>query len=223
MLKEIKRDKRIVTCVADIGASEGVAAVQKTVGARPVKFLLFVAGCFTSKPLLKMDRDGMNQMIGCHMYGPIFLTQALVPNLKSSRAPRVLLTTSSGADVHIPTFGGYGATNKAMNTIWLALKEECGNFASVGLCNPGITKTPFWDRHLSDTKWVFRPVFTSRFKGRDFHTAEESAEWMAALLDERHVNAELFREREHVIDNPDHQCGVKVTVTTEGRGFRAEK
>jgi len=222
-LDEIQKDKRVSVCVADIGTAEGVAAVQKAVGAQPLKILAYVAGCFAAKALLRMDRHSMNDMIGCHMYGPVFLTQSLVNNLKLVRQPRILLTSSSGADTHIPTFGGYGATKKALHSLWMALRDECSEYASVGLCNPGITKTPFWDRHLADPKWIFRPVFASRFKGRDFHTAEEAAEWMAALLDDRKINATLFKDREHIIDNPEHQLGVKITLTTEGKGFRQSK
>jgi len=218
-LAEIMNDKKIKTCVADIGTQDGVAAVRKAVGSRPVKVIAFVAGLFVGKPLLRMDRNSMKEMMGCHSSAPIFLTQALVPNLSAARGSRILLTTSSGADMHIPTFGGYGATCNAMNTLWLALRDECADFASVALCNPGIVKTPFWDRHLSDPKWIFRPAFGTRFKGRDYHTAEEVAEWMTALLDRSKVDDAAFARHQHIIDNPKHQCGIQISLTTEGKRF----
>merc|ERR1712100_401992 len=116
---------------------------------------------------------------------------------------------------------GYGATKAGMKTIALYLRNECADFAAVGICFPGPTKTPFWDVTLADENWPLKAVFGPRLENGDCYTAQEVAEWMAALLNPSTCNTPSFKERDHNIDNPKHQCGVKATLTTEGKGFAA--
>jgi len=210
------RGPSIAYVVADVGTAEGVDLVMKEVGTRPVKILAHVAGVIDFSPLLTIGRSSVNEMIRTHMYGAAFLTAALAPNLKADGSARILLTAGSG---RIPSFGGFGATEAALKTLWLALRDECADFAGVALCMPGVVRTPFWDKCLTKEDWQFQSSFRERFESGDFHTAEEVAQWMTALLQEAQVNATDFKGREHNIDNPEQHYGVKVTLTSEGKGF----
>lgn len=215
----------IAQVLADIGTAAGVQKVMNVVKSRKVNVLAHVAGVLHAKPLLAIDRGSVNQMVGAHMYGPTFLTAALRPNLTAAGGARVLLMTTSvggccGLDAEMPTFGGYGATQAALKNLWLALRVECTGFAHVALCSPGFVKTPVWDKYLADTSGNSRggeePVWRDRFQTGDYHTATEVAQWMAAMLKS---NPTMFSEREHNIDDPEHQYGVAITLTSEGKGF----
>jgi outer membrane receptor protein involved in Fe transport len=73
---------------------------------------------------------------------------------------------------------------------------------------------------FADADWPLKAVICPRFENGDVHTAEETAEWMAALLNPSTCNTTSFKERDHNIDNPEHQCGVKVVLTSEGKAFK---
>jgi len=190
------------------------------VGDAGVHILALHAGCLTAKPLLGIDRSGVDAMVDAHMRGPIFVTSLLQSNLRKAGNARVLLTCGGGHDAHVPTLGGYGASKAGMKTIGMYLRNECADFAAVGICFPGLTKTPFWDATFADADWPLKAVICPRFENGDVHTAEETAEWMAALLNPSTCNTTSFKERDHNIDNPEHQCGVKVVLTSEGKAFK---
>merc|ERR1712166_522862 len=101
-----------------------------------------------------------------------------------------------------------------MKALWLALQDECADFAGVALCSPGVVKTPLWEPLLTNKDWPLLPVVGARFAGGDWRTAEEAAEWYAALLDESQVNDEVFKTTEFNIDDPYHTFGIKVSPTS---------
>lgn len=210
----------IIPVHADFGTAEGVDAIKKAVGSEAVKFLALVGGSMISKPLLGMDRAGYDDMVGCHIMGPIFVTQALVDNLKAAGGARILMAFGGGADAHIPTFGAYGSTKAAMKTLWLALRDECADFAGVALAMPGIVKTPLWDPYLRDPDWPFKAVFGPRFDSGDCHQADEVAKWFAAILNL--ADKEAFKSHEWVIDDPAHGLDCTITETTEMKSIKAK-
>merc|ERR1740130_1973377 len=126
-----------------------------------------------NKPLLGMDRASYDAMVGTEVMAPIFVTQGLLANLRTAGGARIILTSGGSADAYIPTFGAYGSTKAAMKTLWLALRDECADFAGVALAMPGIVKTPLWDPYLRDPNWPFKAVFGPRFDSGDCHQADE--------------------------------------------------
>lgn len=212
----------ITPVVADVGTAEGVDAITKAVGSEAVKNLVLVGGSMINKPLLGMDRASYDAMVGTEVMAPIFVTQGLLANLRTAGGARIILTSGGSPDAYIPTFGAYGSTKAALKTLWLALRDECAEFAGVALANPGLVKTPLWDPYLADPNWQFKSLYGPRLEGEDCHTAEEVAEWMAAMCDPNKADSETFKIREWVIDNPDHRLGVKVRETTESKAIQSK-
>lgn len=164
-LAELKGDG-ITTCLADVGSVKGRDALKAAVGDTSVHVLALHAGCLTAKPLLGIGRNGMEEMMDAHMRAPIFVTSLLQSNLKKAGNARVLLTCGGGHDMHIPTLAGYGATKAGMKTIALYLRNECADFAAVGICFPGPTKTPFWMQ-----PWQILTGHSKMFLGLDLKMA----------------------------------------------------
>ncbi len=90
---------------ADISRQEGIEAVAKALGHRPLDAFLFLGGVWEEEAF-KSDYDFSNSsdeeidfVLSVNLVAPIKLTKRLLPNLKAAEAARVLMIGSlSGLD-----------------------------------------------------------------------------------------------------------------------------
>lgn len=210
----------ITKVCADVGTPEGQAKVKAAVGDAKLDILCHVANVFILAPLLEMDLAAFRQAMACNMEAPIFLTKALLPNIKAAEGKcRITIHGSAVADIYLalPWMGQY-LTSKCINkSVYKHLSIELGDTACIALVNAGVTDTPFWEKPLKNDKWPPAEVFGPRFAEgtKDCHTAAETGEWIATILDESKVDDKTFKETEFNQSNPNHWYGVKITETTE--------
>lgn len=92
------------------------------------------------------DIDDLAELFRANTLGPVCLTQAALPSLKSSRGVVINVTSDAGATGY-PGWGGYGASKAALELIsqsWAA--ELKGEGVRVHAVNPGDLKTEMHQR-----------------------------------------------------------------------------
>merc|ERR1719502_2321965 len=103
--------EKIYPCPADVATSEGRESVARLVGARPVSLLVHCAASCQLVALNTMPAASFQQEMRVNVEAPLYLTQALMANLKSCKEKaRVLLVSSGAADMALPTMGCYCMT-----------------------------------------------------------------------------------------------------------------
>jgi NAD(P)-dependent dehydrogenase (short-subunit alcohol dehydrogenase family) len=210
---------KIFACPADVGTQEGRNGIAAFVGKRPVSVLVNNAAMCGISPVTSIALESFQSEMRVNVEGPVFLTQALIENLKAyTEKARVLMIGSGAADMHLPTMGCYCMTKAAMKMGWMALRDELKDDVAVGYCLPGLVLTEITTEHqLKNEKFALKDFIAGRVESGDIHPAAEVAEWIVALLDAKLCNDEVFAQQEHNIDKVDHQLGVKVTLTMEGK------
>lgn len=214
--------KNICCTPADVGTVEGQTEVKKRVDSFGGKLdiLCHVANVFYLSPLLEMDLATFRQAMATNMEGPIFLTKALLPNIKAAEGKcRITIHGSAAADVYmaLPWMGQYFGSKCMVKSVYKHLSVELGDTACIALVNAGVVDTPFWEKPLKNDKWPMGGVLGPRFAEgtKDCHTAAETGKWVAAILDESKVDDKTFKEVEFNQSNPNHWYGVEMTQTTE--------
>jgi len=211
---------KIFACPADVGTPEGRASVAAFVGKRPVSILVNCAAVWYSCVMSEMSLESYQSGMRVNVEAPIFLTQALMPNLKANQdRARVLMIGSGAADVSLPTMGHYCMTKAAMKMSWKVLRDELKDVVDVGHCVPGLVRTELTDQMVKDPSFALKDFIAGRYESGDIHPSKEVAEWMAALLDKSICSDEIFPQQEHDIDNASHHFGVKVTKTMEAKSL----
>lgn len=211
----------ITKLFADVGTPEGQAAVKKMVGDRKLDFLCHVAAEAAMVPLLEQDLQTFRTNMASNAEAPIFLTQALLPNIKLADGKcRITFHGSQLVDdyVAMPTMGGYIGSKCALKSIYKHLKLELEGIALCGMVNVNFTDTDIFDDALKDEKWPLAGFLGPRLAkngGTDHHPRAETAQWIATILDESKCNDATFQDREHAMVNPADWYGMKLTETTE--------
>jgi len=219
LLQVAGEHSKIRTCVADIGTPEGQAAIQGCVGDAPLHFLVHNAAMMPMGTLATTSLSTWRTTMSANVEAPLFLTQALLPNLeKVGGSAKVLFISSGVADIEIPGLLTYCVSKATLKKLWKSLSLELvAKGVHVGYCLPGLVDTTMPTTMANADGFVLNDLMAKRIEGGDIHTPQELGHWLAALLDEEKVNSTLFREREHNIDMPGHDLGVKLTLTSEGK------
>jgi NAD(P)-dependent dehydrogenase (short-subunit alcohol dehydrogenase family) len=132
----------VVTGV-DVGRDDGVEALVKALGDRPVDILINNAGVHRSDSLGRIDFDRIRLQIETNALGPVRVTEALLPNLKRG-AKVAIITSRSGSIGDNGSSGNYGyrmskaAVNMAGVNLALDLKPRG---IAVAILHPGMVRT----------------------------------------------------------------------------------
>lgn len=219
LLSVASENTNIRPCAADISTPEGQAAIQACVGDVPLQLLVHNAAILELGALPSIGLSTWRSVMSANVEAPMFLTQALLPNLeKAGGSARVLLVSSGAADLPIPGMGSYCISKAALKMLWRTLSQELlAKGVHIGYCIPGLVDTAMPAAMVKSKDFMLQDVIAKRVESGDVHSAEEVGQWLAAVVDESKVNITLFREREHNIDMPGHDLGVKITLTTEAK------
>lgn len=199
-------------CPADLATPEGRSNVVQAVHAwqqdsgGQLRFLVHNAA--TVQPIkrpseIELDEWRSHQQI--NVEAPIFLTQALLPELDGGGR---VLHLSSGA-AHKP-YGGWTAycTSKAaLHMLYLCLRDELKpRGIYVGSARPGVVDTPMQTelRASDEVDFPSRPRFVALKEDGGLYTPERSARFLRWLL--LNVDAERFVAQEWDARDEDHHA-----------------
>jgi NAD(P)-dependent dehydrogenase (short-subunit alcohol dehydrogenase family) len=226
LLGELK-GVNITTICADVGSVDGRAQIKRAIGDAPVGMLVHLAALLPLKPLMQMELSEFRDVQRTIMEAPIFLTQALLPNIRAADGRcRIILTGGKPFQNYtaLPWMGAYASNKCGMKMICKTLQIEMDGIASVALAIPGITNTPLMQAACECEGWPLAEAFKPRmpaYGGTDHHSPQQAAEWFVALLNDRMCDDATFVSSDHYIDDPSMQYGVTVGMTTEHKELRS--
>jgi len=195
---------------ADIGTPEGQNTVKQFIGAAPLHVLAHIAHAYKIAPLMKMDLASHRDIQRSNIEAPIFLTQALLENIKAANgACKIILVGAPVNDTYkpVPTGGSLLMSKVAIRYIANILRKEMKNIAKIGYIEPGFTKTPFLEELAKQsTEGPFKTLATKRIASNKYYSQATTGEWIMALLKQTN---EVFETPIHKEDNPAQHYGVK--------------
>jgi NAD(P)-dependent dehydrogenase (short-subunit alcohol dehydrogenase family) len=132
----------------DVASPDSIQAFKTKIGDQPIDILLNVAGVMApvkDDALETVSFQNLDTTFKVNAYGPILLTQALLPNILKASHPRVAVMSSRMGSISDNGSGGqysYRASKAAVNALFksLAVDLKEKNVAVI-LLHPGIVKT----------------------------------------------------------------------------------
>lgn len=133
-------DPRLEVVTLDITKADQVNAVVER--ADDVSLLINNAGIIAAGPFSATPRADMLRDMDTNYYGPLAVTQALLPTLKanaSAERPGAIINVASiGAFANLPVLGGYCASKAALLSMSQGLRIELADeHIEVFTVNPG--------------------------------------------------------------------------------------
>jgi NAD(P)-dependent dehydrogenase (short-subunit alcohol dehydrogenase family) len=125
-----------------------VAEVERREGA--VGVLVNNAGYGSEGPLEEIPLGEVRRQFETNLFGPIQLTQLVLPGMRRQRWGRIVNLSSMGGRLTLPGGGVYHATKYALEALSDALRFEVRGFGiDVVVIEPGAIKTRFGDTALA--------------------------------------------------------------------------
>ncbi|KST65232.1 SDR family oxidoreductase [Mastigocoleus testarum] len=127
----------------DITDESSVANLLKRLDGKPIDVLINNAGIVERMGLDNLDFESIRRQFEVNAIGPLRLTQALLPNLKSGS--KVIMMTSRMGSIDDNTSGGqygYRMSKVAMSMAGKSLSEDLKSKGiPVAILHPGLVKT----------------------------------------------------------------------------------
>ncbi|KAI0831583.1 NAD(P)-binding protein [Hypoxylon sp. FL0890] len=132
----------------DVSSPDSIAAFAKAYGDGPLDLLLNIAGVMApheQDTLSTVSYDTLIKTFGVNTFGPLLLTQALLPNLLKSEKPRLGVMSSRVGSIADNSTGGsyaYRASKAAVNAVFKSMAVDLKDKGVVVvIMHPGIVKT----------------------------------------------------------------------------------
>lgn len=132
----------------DVTQPESISGFATQLANKPIDVLLNVAGVMApagQDELTTITKDTFTKIFEVNTYGPLLLTQALLPNLLESPSPRVGIVSSRVGSMGDNSTGGdyaYRASKAAVNSLGKSLAVELKEKnVVVSLLHPGLVRT----------------------------------------------------------------------------------
>merc|ERR1712224_500024 len=167
---------------------------------------------------MDMDLQTFRDIERSNLEAPIFLTQALLDNIKGSNGScRILLFGAPPNETFkpVPTGGSLFMTKCALKYMANVMKVEMKDLAQIGYIEPGMTRTEFIEEWANCGKGPLSTMLQGRLSRGEVFSAKETAQWIAAILE---LSNEAFNVAVHKEDNPEQSYGVELTETPERKG-----
>ncbi|KAI1411719.1 NAD(P)-binding protein [Hypoxylon sp. FL1857] len=136
------------TAQLDVSSPDSIAAFAKMYGDGPLDLLLNIAGVMApheKDTLSTVSHDTLAKTFGVNTFGPLLLTQALLPNLLKSEKPRLGVMSSRVGSIADNSTGGsyaYRASKAAVNSVFKSMAVDLKDKGVVVvIMHPGIVKT----------------------------------------------------------------------------------
>ena len=140
-----KAEMPIGTAMAlDVTDAASVARFAAALAGKPVDLLVNNAGVSgpARQSATDMDFDGFGQVIAANVFGPLRVTQALLPNLRGADGAKVAVVSSRMGSLTLAQGGSvaYRTSKAAVNMVFKLLAGELkGEGMSVVMLHPGVT------------------------------------------------------------------------------------
>ncbi|KAF3048129.1 hypothetical protein E8E12_010633 [Didymella heteroderae] len=138
----------------DVSSQDDIEAFKQKVGERPIDLLLNVAGImypYESDTLESVTLTSLQKTFAVNAFGPLLLTQALLPNVLRRQHPRIAVVSSRVGSIADNSTGGmysYRSSKTAVNMLFKNLAIDLKDRkVPVILLHPGIVKSNL------DQKW----------------------------------------------------------------------
>ncbi|KAF2726683.1 NAD(P)-binding protein [Polyplosphaeria fusca] len=148
IIGEHMKDLGCETIQLDVASPESIKALAEKVGGEPIDLLLNVAGVMKSPTEDTLDTvgyDTLHHTFTINAFGPLLLTQALLPNVLKASQPRIAVMSSRMGSIADNDSGGqyaYRGSKAAVNALFKSLAVDLKEKnATVLLLHPGIVKT----------------------------------------------------------------------------------
>jgi NAD(P)-dependent dehydrogenase (short-subunit alcohol dehydrogenase family) len=124
------------------------------------------AGVAIGGPLELLPAEDLRAQFDVNVYGPVEMTQALLPALRRARG-RIVFMSSIGGRVVTPYLAPYSASKHAIEAIADSLRVELrSSGVQVALIEPASVATPIWDKGRAETERVQIPRELERHYGQ---------------------------------------------------------
>lgn len=137
----------------DVSSPASIAAFKETYGFGTLDLLLHVAGLMALHELdtlSAISHETLTKVFGVNTFGPLLLTQALLPNLLLSKNPKLAVTSSRMGSIADNSSGGlysYRSSKAAMNAIFKNLSIDLKDKGvAVIIMHPGMVRTEMTER-----------------------------------------------------------------------------
>ncbi|MEM9056399.1 MAG: SDR family NAD(P)-dependent oxidoreductase, partial [Pseudomonadota bacterium] len=139
-----------------------------------VDVLLNNAGVGFSGPLAEIPLATVQRVFAVNVFGTLALTQQVLTRMIPRGSGRVLIMSSVGGLVTVPTFGAYTMSKHALEAMGKTLRAELdGTGIDVALINPGPYATGFNDR-MAESMWSwFGDAALQNERSAEFRAAGE--------------------------------------------------
>lgn len=142
------------TAKLDVSSQKDIEAFTQQIADRPIDILLNVAGIMyphESDSMSKVSITNFQKTFAINTFGPLLLTQALLPNILKAPHPRIAVVSSRVGSIADNSTGGmysYRSSKAAVNCLFknLAVDLQDQNVPVI-LLHPGIVKSNL------DQKW----------------------------------------------------------------------
>lgn len=154
--------KHITALPLDVSTSNAAQHILTALGDATPRFIVHNAASLTpAGPLATLDRTAFHAHLETNLSAPLFLTQALLPRLRSGA--RILHISSGAAHSALSGWGPYCMSKAALHMLtqcWNAELSERGIL--VGSARPGVVDTPMQETIRGLTPQDFPDVATFR-------------------------------------------------------------
>ena len=141
----------------DVANAKGCARLieQSTDLLDGLDLLINNAGIARSGPFADLATEDVDAVIDIDLKGPIHLTQAALPHLRTSgaegRGPAILNISSSVTQIAVPNYAVYAAAKAGLNTLTkcLALELAADRIRVNAIC-PGVVRTPIFETMMPE-------------------------------------------------------------------------
>lgn len=142
----------VTPLIMDVLDEDSVRAAGEVIdGAGPLFGLVNNAGAALPGPLETIPIDVFRRQIEINLTAQLLVTQMMLPALhrcaEESGDARIVMIGSIGGRLSGPMLGGYGAAKHGLVGLSTSLRAELAPFKiKVLLIEPGVIKTPIWER-----------------------------------------------------------------------------
>ena len=128
-------------------------AVSRALGDEALAGLVNNAGIAVSGPLEFLEMSEIRRQFDVNVFGQVAVTQAFLPLLRRAKRGRIVNMSSISGKITAPLLGPYSMSKFALEAFSDALRRELEPFGlSVSVIEPGVIKTPIWDKGVDSSK-----------------------------------------------------------------------
>jgi len=171
--------------VLDVTDAESIRAasdsVSRALGDQALAGLVNNAGIAVTGPLEFLEMSDIRRQFEVNVFGQVAVTQAFLPLLRRANGGRIVNMSSISGLITAPLLGPYSMSKFALEAFSDALRRELEPFGlSVSVVEPGVIKTPIWDKGVDSSKERFArmPARALQLYGGRIETLRALAEEM---------------------------------------------